>query len=87
MKQSALLAILVALCLPLSGCIHAPAFNVLGSYFPAWMLCLFVGILIAVLVSLAVNRFQWQDYLRPTVITYPGIAALATFTLWLTLFN
>jgi hypothetical protein len=51
------------------------------------MLCFFVGIVTAVLISLLVNRLQLQDYFRPAVIAYPGIAVLATFTLWLAFFS
>ncbi len=45
------------------------------------------GILLTVLVRLLVNRFQWEDYLRPAVLTYPCSAALITFVLWLIFFS
>ncbi len=46
------------LCVPLlllSGCQQAPSFNVLGSYFPAWLFCLFVAMVLTV-VARAVLR-------------------------------
>ena len=36
----------------MSACTGAPAQNVLGSFFPAWMLCAAVGIAAAVLLRL-----------------------------------
>lgn len=86
-KRPAQIALLLTVCLPLCSCVQAPEFNILGSYFPAWMVCLFAGILLTVLLRLFVNRFHLEDYLRPTVLTYPSTAALFTFTLWLAFFN
>ena len=31
----------------LAGCARAPSFDILGSFFPAWLLCLAVGVLLA----------------------------------------
>ena len=40
----------VAITLAVSGCSHAPTMDLLGSYFPAWMLCAVIGILAAVII-------------------------------------
>jgi hypothetical protein len=41
--------------LPLSGCTrvgsYAPSLDVYGSYFPAWLICLIVGVILTVLAS------------------------------------
>ena len=45
-------------CLPLllGGCAQinscAPSLDVYGSYFPAWLICLMVGVILTILVSL-----------------------------------
>jgi hypothetical protein len=43
------------LLLPLSGCArvgsYAPSLDVYGSYFPAWLICLIVGVILTVLAS------------------------------------
>ena len=46
-EPSCYLAILLPI-LVLTGCQRAPAFNVLGSYFPAWLFCLAVGMILTV---------------------------------------
>jgi YtcA family len=41
----------------LSGCtpagVHAPSIDVFGSYFPAWLICLAVGVALTVFTSFA----------------------------------
>ena len=78
---------LLPLSLTLCGCVRAPAFNILGSYFPAWMFCALLGIVFAVLLRLVIIRFKLEDYARPLVVTYPCAAALFTFSMWLTFFS
>ena len=65
----------------------APAFNVFGSYFPAWMLCILVAILLAVLVRFLVKRLGFEEQLEPGMVTYPSLAAFFSFTLWLVFFK
>jgi len=73
--------------LPLSGCSHAPNFNILGSYFPAWLLCIAVGILLTALVHWGLLRLHVDRYVQPSLVVYPCMAAFFAFTLWLMLFS
>jgi hypothetical protein len=69
----------------LTGCGVAPSFDVVGSFFPAWLACLGLG-----LVSTAVARWVFlrsHIVLAFPVLTYPSLAALFSFTLWLALFR
>jgi YtcA family len=75
------------LCIPLASCVRAPSFNILGSYFPAWMFCVLAGILITIVVRLLVRRFRAEHHLEPLVITYPSLAAFFAFSFWLSLFS
>ena len=87
MKAAARRLFLLSSCLALTGCVRAPSFNILGSYFPAWMLCLLVGIVLTVILRLLVQRLGWEGYVWPAVLTYPCAAAFFTFSLWLLLFS
>ena len=87
MKRAARLAAVALLSLLLASCTHAPAFNILGSYFPAWMLCALAGIVLAILLRLLFNRLHLEEYARPEIVTYPCAAALFTCTLWLLFFD
>ena len=42
----------------LVGCRSAPAFNVLGSYFPAWLFCLLVGVLLTTAARVVAAQIQ-----------------------------
>jgi len=70
-----------------AGCSRAPTFNILGSFFPSWILCGIVGILIAVIVRLFFVRIKLEEQLTPLIVVYPCLAAFFTFTIWLLFFS
>jgi hypothetical protein len=70
-----------------AGCSRAPSFNLLGSFFPAWILCGVIGILLAVAVRLFFVRIKLEPQLKPLILVYPCLAAFFTFTLWLLFFS
>jgi hypothetical protein len=71
-----------------AGCSRAPTFNILGSFFPAWILCGVIGILLAVVVRLYFVRIKLEDQLlAPLILVYPCLTAFFTFTLWLVFFS
>jgi hypothetical protein len=78
-----------AVCFPLlfCSCERAPSFSVLGSFFPDWMLCIVVSILLTVVARMLLLRFQFEQELRPLVLVYPSMAAFFAFTLWLIFFS
>ena len=71
----------------ITGCSRAPSFNLLGSFFPAWILCGVIGILLAVAVRLFFVRIKLEQQLTPLILVYPCLAAFFTFTLWLLFFS
>ena len=71
----------------LTGCGRAPSFDILGSYFPAWLICILTGIVGASLVKLALIRVHKAQLIRWTIVAYPCLAASIAFTLWLLIFS
>jgi YtcA family len=71
----------------IAGCSRAPTFNLLGSFFPAWILCGVIGILLTVAVRLFFVRIKLEQQLKPLIVVYTCLAALFTFTLWLLFFR
>lgn len=69
------------------GCSRAPSFNLLGSFFPAWIVCGVIGILLAVAVRMFFVRIKLEQQLKPLIVVYPCLAAFFTFTLWLLFFR
>jgi YtcA family len=51
---------------PPSGCsplgAFAPSIDVYGSYFPAWLICLAVGVILTVLVTLIGRFFEIRSF-------------------------
>jgi fructose-specific phosphotransferase system IIC component len=76
--------LLLLVCSPLSSCSRAPSVDLLGSFFPAWLLCFVAGTVLAALVRLLLLRLNMK-VLFP-ILAYPSLAAFFTFTLWLVFF-
>ena len=68
-----------------TGCSRAPSFDILGSFFPAWLVCLALGLLLTVAARWLFLR--GRVVLALPVLTYPSLTALFTFALWLAWFR
>lgn len=66
---------------------RAPIFNLLGSYFPAWILCFVVGVTVALLAHYLFVRVDLVRYLWPLSIVYPALTCLVACGLWLLCFR
>lgn len=71
----------------LAGCGHSPTLNILGSFFPSWLICLFAGIILAAGTNRAFVRFALEKEILWPVVVYPCLAVLFACTLWLVLFS
>jgi hypothetical protein len=69
----------------LASCSRAPSFDILGSYFPAWLICLALAILLTVLARWLLLRLHIAVVLP--ILVYPSLTALFTFALWLVFFR
>lgn len=66
---------------------HAPALDLLGSYFPVWMFCAAAGVFAAVIVRQVLSVAGLGDYVVAPLLTYAGLALSATGLIWLLLFG
>ena len=64
-----------------------PRINIVGSFFPSWILCGLIGIAAAFLARRLLVRAGIDPYVGPRVLFYPSLAILVTLVLWLTLFG
>ena len=71
--------------LALSGCSRAPSFDILGSFFPAWLVCMALALLFTVVARWVLLRIGVM--LALPILTYPSLTALFTFALWLAFFQ
>jgi hypothetical protein len=67
------------------GCARAPSFDILGSFFPAWLVCLAVAILLTVLARWLLLRLRIA--VAFPILVYPALTAFLTFALWLVFFH
>ena len=81
------LVLVCLLLLPALGCSRAPTFNILGSFFPAWILCGVLGILLTVGVRQLLVRVNFEQELSPLIVIYPCLALFFTFSIWLLFFR
>ncbi len=70
-----------------AGCSRAPSINILGSFFPSWILCGVVGLLLTVGMRWFFLRLRLEQQLSPLILVYPCLTAFFTFTLWLIFFR
>jgi hypothetical protein len=74
----------------LAGCgtgAHAPTVDVLGSYFPAWIVCILAGLAITLVVRLILVALKLNTHLRPAPFIYLCLMILFTLTVWLLFFK
>ncbi len=64
---------------------RAPTIDVLGSFFPAWLVCLALGLMLTAVARWLLLRLRIELVLP--VLTYPSLTALCTLTLWFALFR
>ena len=76
--------VLVPALLVMTGCEWAPTFDILGSFFPAWLFCLVVAILLTAASRVLLSRYV--EIVWPVLI-YPSLTAMFCFALWLALFR
>ncbi len=69
----------------LAGCSRAPSFDILGSYFPAWLICLALGVVVTAAIRWLLLRFQIG--LVFPIVVYPSLVALFAFGMWLVFYG
>lgn len=66
---------------------HSPSIDVLGSYFPAWLLCIVVGVVLTIVARLLFIAWKLDTHLLPAPIVYPCLIALFAMIVWLIFFR
>jgi len=64
-----------------TGC--DPVLNVFGSFFPAWVVCIAAGVLLAIAARQVLARAELEPYLGPPLLVYPSLALLLTLLVWM----
>ncbi|MGH9397978.1 MAG: YtcA family lipoprotein [Terriglobia bacterium] len=71
----------------LNGCGHSPSFNVLGSFFPGWIMAVLLGIVCALCARFLLVRLGWERRFAALPLLYFSITVLAASLVWLIAFD
>jgi hypothetical protein len=71
----------------LTGCAPAPSIDVLGSFFPIWMVCVSVAVVLAFLTRSLLVRGKLEAHVGPVALFYPSLVILFSCLLWLIFFR
>ena len=75
------------ICLLCTGCGRAPSIDIIGSFFPVWMVCLTIAIVLASILRLVLLRYQFESEIGPVALFYPSVVILLSCLLWLIFFS
>ena len=76
-----LIGALVFVVRPLSH--RSPTIDILGSYFPAWMICIVSGLTLTLVAHWIVQMCYLKPYLGPAPLIYPCLMIIFTFATWI----
>ncbi len=62
---------------------HSPTVDVLGSYFPAWMVCIISGLTLTLIAHWIVQVCHLKPYLGPAPLIYSCLMIIFTFATWI----
>jgi len=88
--KSAKFILFVSLGLMLAGCVpdyHSPTVDILGSYFPAWIICIVLGLALTLIARQVLIGFKLNTHLHPAPLVYVCMLVFFTLTLWLVFFK
>ncbi|WP_263357287.1 YtcA family lipoprotein [Acidicapsa ligni] len=71
----------------LGGCSRAPSVDIIGSFFPVWMVCLTIAVVLAFGVRYLLLRYKMEQDVGPLALFYPSTVILITCLLWLIFFR
>jgi uncharacterized membrane protein YidH (DUF202 family) len=66
---------------------HSPTIDVLGSYFPAWMVCLLSGLALTFVANWIVQISKLESYLGPAPLIYSCLMIIFTFATWILVYQ
>lgn len=69
------------------ACRRSPSFNILGSFFPGWILCSLVAILVTTLLHLVLYRRRLEGHIKLLPLVYVSLTFFFACVFWLLFFE
>ena len=76
-----LIGALVFVVRPLSH--RSPTIDILGSYFPAWMICIVSGLTLTLVSRWLIRAYHLERYASPAPLIYTCLTLIYTFLTWI----
>jgi YtcA-like protein len=62
---------------------HSPTVDILGSYFPAWMVCIVSGLTLTLVAHWIAQVGNLKPYMGPAPLIYSSLTIIFTFATWI----
>src|ERR1700751_1513554 len=66
---------------------RSPTIDILGSYFPAWMICIVCGLTLTLVSRWIIRAYHLQAYASPTPLIYSCLTIIYTFMTWIVFYQ
>jgi YtcA family len=76
-----LIVVLIFVVRPLSH--RSPTIDILGSYFPAWMICIVSGLTLTLVNRWVIRAYHLELYASPAPLIYTCLTIIYTFMTWI----
>lgn len=64
-----------------------PIWSLSGAFFPAWLICMVGGLVVAIILRTVIARLGLEPYIGPRLLMYLLLYLASTCTLWLLFFS
>jgi hypothetical protein len=71
----------------LAGCPRAPSVDIIGSFFPGWLICLTIAVVLTFVIRYGLVKLRLETEVGPLALFYPSLLTLLTSLLWLVYFR
>ena len=62
---------------------RSPTIDILGSYFPAWMICIVSGLTLTLVTRWIIRAYHLEPYASPAPLIYSCLTIIYTFVTWI----
>jgi hypothetical protein len=66
---------------------RSPTIDILGSYFPAWMICIVAGLTLTLISRWIIRAYHLEPYASPAPLIYTCLTLIYTFGTWIIFYH
>src|SRR6476620_8650361 len=66
---------------------RSPTIDILGSYFPAWMICIVSGLTLTLISRWIIRAYHLEAYAGPAPLIYTCLMLIYTFGTWIVFYH